>query len=353
MAIIVCRKGFDATVVSRSQFEREHNLQEYIHEHPESIPVYDIKEDKRLFVAAREFPTESGPIDALAVDKDGDIYIVETKLYRNPDKRTVVAQALDYGASLWKHFNDFADFMKILDQASRNKWQTTFLEKVSQFFPLADEQGEDLLEAMRGNLREGNLKFVILMDSIDERLKDLITYVNQNSQFDLYAVQLEYYEHDEYEIVIPKLYGAEVKKDVSSSASSSTRRRWDEPKMFEDARKRMSTGEFGWFERIYQFARENADQINFGTGSYATFSPIFQKLSNKSLFTLGSDKRLNFNFEWVCRDNPQTCDDFKKALEEIGFHLPADYRLVRPSVLIDEWGPKTEAFLEALRQLIG
>jgi hypothetical protein len=27
-------------------------------------------------------------------------------------------------------------------------------------------------------------------------------------------VELEYYKHDEYEIVIPKMYGVEVKKDV-------------------------------------------------------------------------------------------------------------------------------------------
>jgi hypothetical protein len=52
------------------------------------------------------------------------------------------------------------------------------------------------------------------MDSMDERLKDLITYINQKSQFDIYGVELEYYKHDEYEIVIPKMYGVEVKKDA-------------------------------------------------------------------------------------------------------------------------------------------
>jgi RecB family endonuclease NucS len=53
---------------------------------------------------AREFSTKSGPIDALGVDKDGELYLIETKFYKNPDKRTVVAQVLDYGASLWSNF---------------------------------------------------------------------------------------------------------------------------------------------------------------------------------------------------------------------------------------------------------
>src|SRR5438093_13767584 len=123
MAIIISKKGVaPATLVAKSCFEKEVNLQEYIHQHPEAIPVYDIQEDKRLFVAAREFATASGPIDALAVDNDGEIYVIETKLYANADKRLVVAQALDYGASLWSHFTDFAAFIRLLDTDAYSQW---------------------------------------------------------------------------------------------------------------------------------------------------------------------------------------------------------------------------------------
>ena len=353
MAIIVSKKGSaPAQLVEKSEFEKERNLQEYIHQHPESIPVYEIREDKRLFVAAREFPTESGPIDALAVDKDGDIYIVETKLHRSSDKRAIVAQALDYGASLWKHSGDFSEFLKVLKDAVQETWKTSFQDKVKELFSLDDEQIEVLLEAMRINLREGSLKFVILMDAIDERLKDLITYVNQNSQFDIYAVQLEYYKHDEFEIVIPKLFGAEVKKDSGVSPRSSIRQKWDEQKILLDARQKMAEEEYVLFERIYRFAKEEADQIKFGTGAYGTFSPIFRKLSSKSLFTLGADKRLSFNFDWVVRDNPQIGDAYKLVLEKIGFHLPGDFKVTRPSVPISEWGPKTDAFIGAVKGLL-
>jgi len=37
------------SVVEKSNFEKEHNLQEYIHEHPEAIPVYDIFFSKNHF----------------------------------------------------------------------------------------------------------------------------------------------------------------------------------------------------------------------------------------------------------------------------------------------------------------
>jgi hypothetical protein len=69
---------------------------------------------------------------------------------------------------------------------------------------------------MSENLNGGNFKFVVLMDTMHDQLKDLILYMNQNSKFDIYGVEVEYYKHEEYEIIIPKLFGAEVKKDVAS-----------------------------------------------------------------------------------------------------------------------------------------
>lgn len=353
MSIIISKKGVTkAEVIDKSDFEKEHNLQEYIHEHPESIPVYEIKEDKKLLVAAREFETESGPIDALAVDKDGDIYIVETKLYRNADKRTVVAQALDYGASLWKHMPDFGEFIGALDEASHARWKIGFQEKLQSFFSLDDGQVQPLLDAMKRNLHDGNLKFVILMDTIGDRLKDLITYVNQNSQFDIFAVQLEYYRHEEYEIMIPRLFGAEVKKEIGTSRPGGVRHKWDEAMMLEDARQKLCDEDLEAFHRIYRFAKETANQINFGTGSYGAFSPIFRRLSNKSLFTLGTEKRLSFNFDWIARDNGETADAFKRALEQLGFKLPADWRETRPSVSSAEWRPRADAFISALKKLL-
>ena len=139
MPIIVSKNSVaHAVVVRKSSFGKEDSLQEYIHQHPEAIPIYDIETDKRLFVAAREFRTESGPIDALAVDKDGEIYVIETKLHANTDKRLVVAQALDYGASLWRHFSDFRAFIRLLDSHAHSQWNKRFQQKVIECFSLDD-----------------------------------------------------------------------------------------------------------------------------------------------------------------------------------------------------------------------
>lgn len=349
MAIIISKGGKNAQRLDPSHFDSENFLQQYIYDNPESIPLYEIKEDIRLLILAREFPTNSGPIDAVGVDKDGDIYLVETKLYKNPDKRTVVAQVLDYGASLWKSSIDFSDFTSRLNQGTQKQFNLDLNQKLIEFFDIEETDVEILLSNMQNNLNKGNFKFVVLMDKLHSQLKDLMIFINENSRFTVYAVELEYYKYENHEILIPKLFGAEVKKDVGTSTSS-IRQRWNEQSVLQDAQDKL--GEYyKYFEQFYNFCKDNADQINFGTGSYGSFSPIFESISSKSLVTLSTDKRMALNFEWVARDNEQSAINFKDKLVELGFEFGDDYLRTRPAVLIEDWGPKTDKILQIIQTM--
>lgn len=353
MSIIISKQGKDAVKVEQKDFDKENFLQEYIHNNPESIPVYEIAEDKKLFVVAREFSTESGPIDALAIDKDGDIYIVETKLFKNPDKRTVVAQALDYGAALWKHSGEFSSFLSELDAKVQAKFHMGFTEKVKSFFSLTDEDVVLLLESMRRNLFEGNLKFVVLMDSIDERLKDLIIYVNQNSQFDIYAVQLQYYKHEDYEIMIPKLFGLEVKKNISTNSSGSPRKKWDEQSFFEDLRKNLDSDNARLVKQLYDFAKQKAD-ISWGTGmTRAAFSAHFEKLGTKPLFVLESNGILRISFDYpkkgASAEQIAKVEELEQLLSHTGLQVESGTN--RTVFEIDEWGSKMDDLINSISKV--
>jgi hypothetical protein len=278
MAIIVSKKGsHSAHIVNKSDFALERNLQDYISDHPEAIPVGD----KRLLVAARELETDSGPIDAFAVDKDGDIYIVETKLYRNPDKRTVVAQALDYGASLWRHA-DFNQVLLSLDEAAGKQWKLTFPDKIREFFSLDQDGVDSLIESMRQKLSDGKLKFVVLMDQLEDRLKDLITYVNENSEFDIYAVEIEFFKYEDYEIVIPKLYGAEVKKPVGTHSP----RRWDWP-TFQERLREHGEDEVVAAQQIIDWAERNNIKIDWTSSQRGGFILCFYTDDKKGFYPFG------------------------------------------------------------------
>ena len=314
MTIIISKGGSSTKKIDKSDFEKENYLQEYIHKNPESIPVYEIQEDKRLFVAAREFPTESGPIDALAIDKDGEIYIVETKLYKNPDKRTVVAQALDYGAALWKHYGDFSKFHNILNNKVQSEFKVSFKEKSKVFFEIEDEEYQNMLDAMSINLREGNIKFVILMDSIDERLKDLILYVNQNSKFDIFSVQLEYYKFEEYEIMIPKIFGIEVKKNISASS-----RKWDETSFIFEFKQRKEVMHIQVTVEILNWARAKSLSVKWGKGeTFGTFYPnISCKGKERALFGVYTSGKIEIVFRELPFSSEAQKGELLRRLNEI------------------------------------
>jgi len=53
MAIIISKNGKNAIKLDKSNFGLEDHLQQYIYDNPESIPLYDIKEDIRLLILAR------------------------------------------------------------------------------------------------------------------------------------------------------------------------------------------------------------------------------------------------------------------------------------------------------------
>lgn len=216
MTLIITHNGKRAEKVDPTSFPQEDSLQEYIYKNPESVPIYDIRDDIKLLILAREFATTSGPIDAVGIDNTGDIYLIETKLYKNPDKRHVVAQVLDYGAALWHSIRDASQFIQQINTHLNGQNQPDAETRVQEFFGLTDEDRDQLLQQVQRNFQDGGFKFVVLMDTLHEQLKNLILYLNQNSEFDIYAVELKYYKHDAYEIVIPKLFGSEVKKDLTT-----------------------------------------------------------------------------------------------------------------------------------------
>jgi hypothetical protein len=306
----------------------------------------DVKSDLRLLILAREFPTASGPIDALGVDGDGDIYVIETKRYENPDKRLVLAQVLDYGASLWASYGDLAAFVARLDTSSRSGHGLTVAEKLQDFYGLDSEGVLEILEAVRANLSQAKFRFVVLMDRLDDRLKTLISFVNANSRFDVYGVELDFYQHDEFEIIIPTLYGAEAKKEVAAGASS---QKWNLESFFADAERRVSPEHLPALRSLYEWAKENASEIGWGSGKKTgSFSIRLFDVSARSVLSVYSSGLLQLNFKWLTDDD--VSNEFANCFgsdlaQQPGLQLPNDYLSKYPSIKPDVWVPRIQAII--------
>ncbi|MCX6761030.1 MAG: hypothetical protein NTZ84_02940 [Candidatus Nealsonbacteria bacterium] len=355
MAIIISKNGKNAKKIDKSSFDKEDYLQKYIYDNPDAIPLYDIKEDIRLLILAREFPTNSGPIDALGIDKEGQIYIIETKLYKNPDKRTVIAQALDYGSALWRHTNDFNEFIDEINRHVLKIFDISINQKIEEFFDINKEDVDKVLDAIKSNLEEGSFHFVVLIDKLDDRLKDLIVFVNQNSQFDIFAVELEYYKHDDYEIIIPRLYGAEVKKDIE--VSSSARKEWNKERFFQAIIQQLERPQADSMKKIYEGFENMADEIRWGTGSLVgSYAPILNKIAaNKSLLSIYSNGKLNIKFSWFSNNETEKAarDKLKNSINKYskGLNIPENFRDIELRFDPGEWLPHAEGIIKSFGEL--
>lgn len=341
MAIIVSKNGQEAHKVERSTFEKEDDLQRYLRSNPEALPVDQIREGASLVVLAREYPTESGPIDILAADEQGRLYVIETKLYRNFDKRTVVAQVLDYGAALWRHSSDFGDFRRQLSLHVQKQWGLSLEEQITARFGTDEAGTEDLLAALKKCLEDGQFAFMILMDRVDDRLRDLVSYLNTNSHFQVYAVELEYYQHDSYEILMPHVFGAEVKTSEKEPARSLSE--WNEDRFFSELA-RTNPEAVDVAHRLLAWTVSHADQVGWGSGSVTgSFSPGAARDGTTNwLAGVLTNGKIEFYLQWLTRKVPFLDTETREELRrraEILLQVPLtdDMLARRPKVLIIEF----------------
>ena len=249
MAIIVKERDKKALRVNKTPLigdKQEDFLQATITGNPEMVPFDELKENIRPLIIGREFDD----INVFGIDQDGDIYIIETKLFKNPDKRIVVAQALDYGASLWSRYGKGAheainEFWNKAEQRIRELYEVELDEKLGELVATEDERGEvsegaegedrqtkieDLRSAVEKNLSDGKFTFLVLMDRLPDGVKTHIDYLNENSKFWVLGVELEYYEHGDLQIVVPTMYGNESSEKSSQARNRASGTVWDDEK---------------------------------------------------------------------------------------------------------------------------
>jgi hypothetical protein len=188
--IIFKQDGGKIMKLSPAGYDEENFLQELIKEYPTLLPSVS---SERIFTLVDEYPTEAGNIDILCVDENLRIYIVETKLQKNSDRRIVVAQLLDYAAQMGKEtFDTFQSKIKERTGKSINE--------------ILGELGEnsDISDRVRKSLIEKNFVLVVAMDNIEPRLKDIIIHLNQDWNIDIFGLEVNrYYVEGKGEVFVP------------------------------------------------------------------------------------------------------------------------------------------------------
>lgn len=216
--MLFIKKNNDLTEISETTYDKEDQMQQYIYENPQLLPVQELTGNKKLLVLIRELSTHYGRLDGLGIDEAWNIYIIETKLLRNPDRRNIIAQLLDYWVALWTEYKDPQELINLLQK----KW-IDIQQLVSHHFETTDELTDMIINNFKQNLKQWIYQFVAVTDAISPRILEQIHFINQNSKFSFFLVDLRYYCHDNAEFIIPKWYGGEIVKQTSTSTPTSIR----------------------------------------------------------------------------------------------------------------------------------
>lgn len=182
---------------AHSKFD-ESFLQELLVDHPELLPVCDIRHDAgSLLCIGREVPVASGSIDNLYLSTSGYPVIVETKLWRNPQaRREVLAQTLDYIKEIVKE--DYEWFEKQWRKFSQHQLgqEVNLITKLNEI--AGDEIDESfIVDRLNGALLRGDVIAMIVGDGIETGLQELIAHLckdSPNLRYSLAMVELACYK---------------------------------------------------------------------------------------------------------------------------------------------------------------
>ncbi len=192
--------------INKKEFKDELSIQNLVFENPLCIPVSDIDESFNPIVPiCKELNTGVGPLDIFMLTPNGDIVIIETKLWRNPEaRRKVVAQILDYAneISSWS----YEDLQREINKKLKRKGNSLYnLVKEKANSSIIDEA--NFVDAVSRNLSRGKFLLLIIGDGIKEGASNIANFLSSSAHlnFTFGMVELTLYEIDEkMQVVLPK-----------------------------------------------------------------------------------------------------------------------------------------------------
>lgn len=194
-------------------------LQQLIFENPTLLPVEEFDESfAPLISLGREISTPIGSIDNLYISPVGQITIVETKLWKNPDKqRTVVAQIIDYAKELSKWSYDDLDRAVLKAARQENLSEKKSLDQlISPYLSDAGLTLPDFQERVISNLQSGEFLLLIVGDKIAPNVAFLSEAIHGSPglDFTIGLIELQLHPLNEYTdwplLVIPDIVGRTV-----------------------------------------------------------------------------------------------------------------------------------------------
>lgn len=184
------RLTLDRSIVSGYN---ERWIQKLVDNAPSVLPIAEAEPAFwPLVPVCMELPLRSGYVDNLLVTPNGDLVVVECKLWRNVEaRREVIAQIIDYAKSLQRLSYDA--FEAAIQGARKDRTFRLYEHVVASSSKYENDIDETaFIDAVSRNLRRGRCLLAIVGDGITEEVEELTEFLQQHAglHFVLLLVQL-------------------------------------------------------------------------------------------------------------------------------------------------------------------
>jgi hypothetical protein len=170
-----------------TDFPFEATLHDLVESSAEMLPLSG---DPYITVLGREVSLGTGFADLIAIEADGRIVIIETKLKKNAEaRRAVVAQVLTYAAYLRGLSRE--DLERVLRPHLEKNGFSSVRDAVEQSMDSGGFEDEVFIQGLEESLASGSFRLVVVLDEAPDELIALAGYlegVTQGISIDLITV---------------------------------------------------------------------------------------------------------------------------------------------------------------------
>ena len=330
--MVIVRKENKVVDLQMKSFADEEELRGQLLENfNQIIRCKDFSEiDEKFIVWRTEFPLSVGSIDLLAVGDGGGIYLIETKLFKNPDRRKVIAQVFDYASALWNEYGSKPE---------------EFLAKVREGSYELPEY-EEFKRAVGQNLRDARYTIIVAMDNLTPETKNLMEFLNKHTDFKVLALQVERYVGGEIEVILPKIYGVEISREPILPPHRP-------PITWEEFITNCTNPAKELYQNLKQIAENRGDELSPGAKSFSYY--VSYEGGYFCLFTMWSNMLTIMKYNIESKVPPEVASKFREEIIKIEA-LKETYDLMKqPSLPLTDGeisGDEIKTFITAVEHLL-
>ena len=304
-----------------TQWDAEHKLQQLIAEYPDLLggDQIDVENHRRWLLVTREMPMQGEEpnttrlsLDHLFLDQDGIPTLVEVKRGSNAQvRREVVGQLLDYAAIATSSLN-------VRDiQAALSSNGTPADSKLETFLG-ADANVEEFWQRVQSNLDRGQLRLIVLADSIPAELRRVVEFLNrQMNPAEFLAVEVKQFEYEGQKVLVPRVLGVTEAIRQKKSPVATIGKQWDEPMFMATIEENAGAEVRTLAEQLLRWITPpKVTEIFWGQGmKNGSFIPVIRKGKvDYQVCRVNSDGIFVFRFDWLNKKPPF---DDGKVLSEL------------------------------------